>query len=322
MDDLCVRGERCEVTRDTVIETRTDRNEQVRLLECGDSRHVAVHAGHAHVLRVGVRERAAGHERRGHRNLRCFSQAQQLCGSAGADDTAADVEHRLLGLRDQLRGFANLLIVRLGDGTVAGQAGSFRPHERSFGLLSILGHVHQNGAGPAGRGDVERRHDCLRDVFNAGHQERVLGDGHCHAHDVRFLERVGAEHLGGLLAGDCNQRHGVHVSIGNRSDEVRGTGAGGRHAHADFSSGGRVAGCRMSGTLFVADEDVVDGICVHQRVIGREDGSARQSEYGVDAHQLKAANDGLCARQDLGGSPPSFGGLLSLARRRWRRHGL
>ena len=43
----------------------------------------------------------------------------------------------------------------------------------------------------------------------------------------------------------------------------------------------------MAGGLLVADEDVAHLLGVHQRVVGGQDGPARDAEYRVDASMLQ-----------------------------------
>ena len=59
VDDLGVQRERRGIAGDAVVEARTERHEQVRLLHRGDRGVVAVHARHTEAERVLVRERAA-----------------------------------------------------------------------------------------------------------------------------------------------------------------------------------------------------------------------------------------------------------------------
>ena len=88
---------------------------------------------------------------------------------------------------------------------VGGGRGGFEVEERG-GLLRVLGDVDEDGAGTAGGGDLEGLADGGGDVFGAGDEEVVLGDGQGDAGDVDLLERVGAEDLGGDLAGDADDR--------------------------------------------------------------------------------------------------------------------
>ena len=72
-----------------------------------------------------------------------------------------------------------------------------------------------------------------RDVFGARDEEVVLGDRQGDAGDVDLLEGVGAEDLGGDLAGDADDGDGVEHGRGDAGDEVGRAGAGGGHADAD-----------------------------------------------------------------------------------------
>ncbi len=65
-------------------------------------------------------------------------------GGLAADDTAADVEHRLAGRGDELGGLADLAVVRLGVRLVAGQLDLRRPAERALALQHVLGDVDEH----------------------------------------------------------------------------------------------------------------------------------------------------------------------------------
>ena len=140
----------------------------------------------------------------------------------------------------------------------------------------------RTGPGRPVGGDLEGFADGGRDVFGAGDEEVVLGDGQGDAGDVDLLERVGAEDFGGDLAGDADDGDGVEHGRGDAGDEVGGAGAGGGDGDADLARGAGVAVGHVRGALLVADEDVVDGELA-QRVVGGQDGSAGIAEDGGDA---------------------------------------
>ena len=103
----------------------------------------------------------------------------------------------------------------------------------------------------------------------------VLGDRQRDAADVGFLEGVGADDGRGHLAGDRDDRHRVHVRVGDRRDQVGRARAGGGHADADLAGGLRVPLGGVAGALLVADQDVPDRGGVEQRVVRRA-GSRRR----------------------------------------------
>ena len=281
VDDRCLRGERRELAGDAIVEPRTEGDEQVRLLQGADSGHGAVHPGHAQVLRVAVRERAAGHEGGRHRDTGDVRQATQRLGRACPDHPAAHVEHRPLRRHDHAGRLPDLLGVRARDRVVAGQVELGRPGELRQALQRILGDVDEDRAGTAGRGQVEGLRDGARDLVGIGHEEVVLGDRHGDAADVSLLEGVGPDRPTRHLTGDRDHGHRVHVGVRDRRDKVRRTGAAGGQAHADPSGRGRVALCRVPGTLLVPHEDVAYLDRIHEGVVGRQDRPARNAEDGA-----------------------------------------
>ena len=157
--DLGVRREQRRLAGHAVVEPRAERDEQVGLLQGEHRRHRAVHAGHAEVLRVRVGERAARHQRGHDGGAGRLGEREQLGRRLRADHAAADVQHGLLRLGEQLRRRLDLLAVRLGHRPVAGQVDLGRPDERRLGLLGVLRDVDEHRAGTAGAGDLERRGD-------------------------------------------------------------------------------------------------------------------------------------------------------------------
>ena len=123
-----LRGEAVQLAGDPVVEAGAERDQQVGLLQRVHRGDRAVHAGHAEVLRVRVRERAAGHQRGDHRDAGQLGEHAQLLGRAGLEHAAADVEHRPLGGGDQPGRLPDLLAVRVqrSAGSRAGPASAAR----------------------------------------------------------------------------------------------------------------------------------------------------------------------------------------------------
>ena len=130
-------------------------------------------------------------------------------------------------------------------------------------------------------------------LVGVGDQVGVLGDRHGDADDVRFLERVGADHGAVDLPGDGNHGNGVHVRVGNGGHQVGGAGARRRNADTCTAGDHGVAFGRVAGALFVPDQDVPQLGGIHQRVIGRQDRSAGQTEDVFDSELFQRADDGL-----------------------------
>jgi len=185
--------------------------------------------------------------------------------------------------------------VRVQGGPVAGQVEGRRPGERGLRLQHVLRDVDQDRAGPAGGSQVERLGEDPRQLLGVLHQEVVLGDRQRDALDVRLLEGVRADRGPRHLAGDRDDRHRVHVRVGDRGDQVGRARTGGRHADADLAGHHRVPLGRVPRALLVADEDVAYVLGVVERVVGGEDRSTRDTEDGLRTHLLEGLHQGLCA---------------------------
>ena len=256
---------------------------------------------------MAVRQGATGHERCHDRDLRELDESPQFLSGPRPDHAAADVEDRALRRRDELGGLADLLAVRTQHRPVAGQVDSRRPGEGRPRLQGIFRDVDEHRPRAPGRGDVEGLGDDARDLGRVGDEVVVLGDRHRDAADVGLLEGITADRRGVDLASDGNDRHRVHVGVGDRGHQVGRTRP--RRGHADAHLAGRrgIPLGGVAGALLVADEDVAHLDRVEQRVIGRQDGAPRDPEDGVDVHGLEGEHERLgaghlhgCARGPLG----------------------
>jgi len=177
--------------------------------------------------------------------------------------------------------------VRPGDRAVAGQVHPGWPAEVDLLVLCRLRDVHEHRSGASGGRDVEGLGHPLRDLGAVLDEEGVLDDRHGRTDDVRLLEGVGPDEGGVDLAGDRHQGNRVHVGVGDRGGQVRGTGTRGDHGDPDASRDARVPLGRVPGALFVADQDVADLLGVEERVVDRQDRAAKESEHGVRAELLE-----------------------------------
>ncbi len=178
---------------------------------------------------------------------------------------------------------------------VAGQLGRRWPSKGGGGLQDVLGDVDEHGTGAPGGGDVERLRESAGDVLGVGDQEVVLGDRHGDTADVGFLEGVGADQPAPDLPGDRHDRHRVHLRVGERGDQVRCARPGRCHANPDLAGGLGVPGGGMSGTLFVTHQHMTQPLGIDQRVVHRQDCSARNAEDHLDGQRFERAHHRLSA---------------------------
>ena len=152
----------------------------------------------------------------------------------------------------------------------------------ALALQHVLRDIHQHRAGASGGGDVERLVNDLRQLVEVLHQEVVLGAGARDAEGVGFLEGVAADEFAGDLAGDGDDRNGVHHGVDQAGGQVGGAGAGGGAADADLAGGARVAFGGEGGVLLVTHQHVADLVVVEDVVEGKGD-AAGIAEDAIDA---------------------------------------
>jgi hypothetical protein len=296
-----VRAEGRELAEDAIVPARADGHDEIagvdRLVGVGR----AVHAEHAQVKRMVLGHRALAEQRVDHGRAQFFGEFEDGRTRVGQDGTMSDEEDRPLRLGQVGRGLRQRLWLGVIGHVVAGQSDLVDEWGGAGRRQHVLGQIDEHGAGPPGRGDVERLLHDARDVAGFLDQEAVLDRRVGDAGDVRLLEAVLAEHGPDDLAAENDQRH----RIGQRREQARhrvgGARARGHDHHAGLAGRARVAVGHVRGALFVAGEDEPD----LRFVEGVKEGDGRaagQPEHDVDPFTLQALHYLLSARGHLDGS--------------------
>ena len=272
-----VGGERAG---DAVVEAHAEGEQEVGLLDGLVDPGLAVHAHHAEGERMAGGEGAEAEQRAGDGDLAALGEGEELGFGLGDEDAVAGEDDWTLGRGDEFGGLLDGagFGAQHGMGAMRGGRGGGEVEGRG-GLLRVFRYIDEHRAGTAGGGDLEGGADGGGDVFRATDEEVVLGDGQGDAGDVDLLEGVGAEDLGGDLAGDADDGDGVQHGGGDAGDEVGGPGAAGGDGDADAAGCARVSVGHVGRALLVADQDVVDGKLA-QRIVGGKDGPAGIAEDG------------------------------------------
>ena len=238
--------------------------------------------------------RADAEQRHRHRNLGALGELPDDRRGVRQDDAVAGEDDRPLRRVDQLQGAGDRRRVHdpLRAGVRLGRRGL--PVEVARRLLRVLGDVDQHRTGTAAGRDVERFAHRRRQILRPRHQVVVLGDRQRDAGDVGLLEAIAANQLAADLAGDADDRNGVHHRGGDARHHVGGAGARGGNRHADLAAGARVAVGHVRGALFVAHQHVADRVVEH-RIVRRQDRAARIPEDGRDPFTDQAFPEDLCA---------------------------
>ncbi len=297
VDDGRAGGEFVDIAGDSVVEAGAEAEEEVGLVHGPVAEGGAVHAKPAEGERVVLGEGTDAHEGGGDGDVDLLGEGAEVGRGLGGDDAAAGVDDGAVGLGDEVEDVLQLLVAgvgELGEGLV-GELDRGGEDRGEFGLLDVLRNVDDDGAGAAGAGEDEGLLEDAREVGGVEDEVAVFDDRQGHAEEVGLLERGLADELGENLAGDTDQRDGVHVGIGDAGNEVGGSGAGGGHAHADFAVG---AGPGLGGehtALLVAGKDDADFVAAGEGLVELLRGTAGVGEDDVHALTREALDYGVGA---------------------------
>jgi len=150
--------------------------------------------------------------------------------------------------------------------------------------------VHR--AGPPGRGELEAGGDQVGDLVERRRLHRPLAEGREQPGVVTVLQNVAVDVPPVGLCREHQQRDGVSLGVGDRSDQVR--GAGPRSAGQDdagLARGQRVARCHVPGPLLVAGRDHPGRAGTAQFVIRGQEVPAGDREHGADAGSIDRFRD-------------------------------
>ena len=192
----------------------------------------------------------------------------------------------------------DLLGVSLVSGSIAWKVDAVGVVEHHVRACEVAGDVDEHGSRSAGRGYIERFSERFGQIVGGLQQEAMLDHGHGDAHDVGFLERIGAYNAARDLAADHDQRDRIHVCSGYSRDGIRSARAAGDQHNAHFAGCARVAVCHMRGALLVAREHVANFPAVVEGVVNLNGLTARITEDGIDSLCFERGYDGLRAGHD------------------------
>lgn len=162
----------------------------------------------------------------------------------------------------------------------------------------VLRNVNQHRAGAAAAGNCEGFAHYVRQLIHRAHQIVALRNRHRDASDVHLLEGILAQQGRADVAGDADNRRGIHIRRGNAGDKVGAAGTGCGEAYADAPSRTCVAIRRVTRALLVRGQNVLDApvtLIVVQLVVYIQNRAAGVAENGIDTLFDKAFHQNLCA---------------------------
>ena len=290
-----------------VIEASAHGQQNITVLH----RHVgfkgAMHAQHAEELGIARGIGSQTHQGVGARVAEEVHQLTQFSRSLAEDHATTAVDVRALGRHEQLHRLADLPAMPLANRAV-------RTHLERRGIgkrrgleRDILGDVDHHRSRTSGAGDVKRFLDGQGQIAHVLDEEVVLDDRPCDAHRIAFLECIQPDRRRGNLAGDDDHRNAVHVGGGDAGDRIGHPGTRRHQSNTHLTRGTGVAVCSMNRRLLMANQHVLDGVLLVQRVVDVQHRSAGVAPEELDVFKLQASNEyfgavglgGSCARSDL-----------------------
>ena len=172
------------------------------------------------------------HQRHVHRNLRHLSQFEQFLRGAREHHAAADIENRLLGLRDGFSRLLDLPLIPFIHRIVAADGDGIRIGKFRLRHGHVFRNIHQHRPWAPRRRDIEGFFDRRRQIVHIFHEKIVFRAGTAQADIVCFLKRIVADQAGRNLSAETDQRHGIHIGIRQRRNHVGHAGSGGHQTHA------------------------------------------------------------------------------------------
>ena len=164
----------------------------------------------------------------------------------------------------------------------------------------IFRQINHHRAGATGFRDVKSFVHHARQVFGFLDQIIMLGRGAGDAGGIGFLEGIIADQMRRHLAGEADHRHGIHQRIQKPRHRIGGARAGGDQHHANLAGGTRIAFRRVDRRLFVAHQDVANGVLLENCVIDRQHRAAGVAENHLNAVILQRAQYDLGTRHGQG----------------------
>ena len=122
----------------------------------------------------------------------------------------------------------------------------------------------------------------------------MLDDGESHSEKVGFLKSALPDELLVNLTRDGDERNAVHVGVGDTGDQIGGSRARCRHAHAGFAGCPGITVGHESATLFLTGQDGSDLFGLGQGLVQFHGCSARVGEHHLHALTLKGVDEYVC----------------------------
>ena len=253
-----------------------------------------MHAAHAQVVIVGIRQRRSSHHGQAHRRVQTLRQLQKLILRLRGNHAASAVDKGLSGCPDRLQHRLSVVCQH----RLLRHLRQHRDTVLALTDLHVLRNINQHRTLAPGIGNLE----CLLDgLLQLGHRpdhEVVLHDRLGNADDIHLLEAVPPQGTGGYVAGDGDQGHRIQVGIGDAGHQIGSSGTAGGDHYAHLAGCSRVTVRRVAGSLLMGGNHVIDAIGTFiELIVDIQHGAARITEYRRDALMNQLFDENSCSSE-------------------------
>src|SRR6185503_9702344 len=146
MYDLCPTSELIQLAGHSIIESRTDRDDQVAVVDGHIGPVATVHAQHSEAERMTCRKGPKPHQGARCRQLKLLGKLPHLIVRPGRHCASANIEHRPLGLYHCIESALDLAGMALQRWLVAAHCDRFGILELCLLRRHVLWHINQDGS--------------------------------------------------------------------------------------------------------------------------------------------------------------------------------
>ena len=266
MNNFSIRGKGIDFSRNAVVKTHTDTNEQITLLYSHVGSIGAVHPHHTKEALLLCGNTAQPHKGAYHRNSGIFNNFPHNLGLIGKGYTTADEKNGTLCFAKGLNNITNLSLIPGEIPLVATELHLLWIFIVQHGSKYILGDINNHRSRTACSGNKKCFLNHPWQLRGLLYQIIVLGNRGSDTYDIRLLKGVLTNKRISHLAREAHQRHRIHIGGGNTSNKIGSSRTRGGKNYTHPSSGPCVAIRSMNGPLLVAGQNMRKS-CLINRII-------------------------------------------------------
>ena len=294
MNNFCMLGKFTEFTRNTIIKTSTQRNDQVRFTHCHIGSVTSMHTKHRNKQLVIVAKCSSCHKCLNSRNTRFMHKVSYIICGICIDDTTTKIKKRSLGFGNGKHRFFDLSRISFGYRLVCFKVNIEIIIKLGYLCCYILWNIYMYRTWTPTSGNVECLFENTRQIFRTCYKIIVLCTASANPYRIDFLKCIGTDKTHRYLTGNNDKRNGIHIGICKACYGIGKTGTRCNHSDTDSPTCFGIPFCRMNSCLLMACEDVLKLILLVYFVIDVHNSPTGVAENCVDPFTNEGFYNHLC----------------------------